>query len=105
MAIRYLFLNVTMNKMHAFFGRLRHFPILPLAAVMLVILAWSSPAFCGKIHDAVEQGDLEKVKALLHNTNLVFSKDDHGRTPLHMAVVAIDSHKDMNGALGSGLEI
>ena len=79
-----------MNKMQAFFSRLFGTAIItPLAAVMLVGLlapAWSSPAFCGEIHDAAENGDLEKVKALLKdNPNLVFSKDDYGAMPLHYA--------------------
>jgi hypothetical protein len=88
----------TMNKMQAFFSRLFRTPIItPLAAVMLVALlalAWSSPAFCGEIHDAAENGDLEKVKALLKdNPNLVFSKDDNGAMPLHYA--AYGGRKDV----------
>jgi ankyrin repeat protein len=56
-------------------------------AVFLVVLAWSSLAFCGEIHDAAAAGDLEKVKALLKaNPDLVFSKDNQGNTPLHRAV-------------------
>jgi ankyrin repeat protein len=61
---------------------------------MLVALAWSSPAFCGEIHDAARDGNLEKVKALLKgNPDLVFSKDDQGETPLHFA--ANLGHKDV----------
>jgi ankyrin repeat protein len=76
--------------MQAFFSRLFRTPIIsPLATVMLVALlalAWSSPAFCGEIHDAAENGDLKKVNALLKdNPNLVFSKDDYGAMPLHYA--------------------
>jgi ankyrin repeat protein len=38
------------------------------------------------LHEAVERGDLEKVQALLKdNPNLVFSKGEYGRTPLHVA--------------------
>ena len=46
---------------------------------MLVALVWSSLAFCGEIHDAAKDGDLEKVKALLKdNPDLVNSKDNNG---------------------------
>ena len=73
-----------MMNMHSFFSRLCHSPIPRRAAVMLVALAWSSLAFCGEIHDAAKDGDLEKVKALLKdNPDLVFSKDNDGATPLH----------------------
>ena len=51
-------------------------------------------AFCGEIHDATRDGDLAKVKALLKdNPDLVFSKDDAGRTPLHWA--AAKGYKEM----------
>jgi ankyrin repeat protein len=53
---------------------------------MLVALAWSSLAFCGEIHDAAASGDLEKVTVLLkNNPDLVSSKDNTGKTPLHWA--------------------
>ncbi len=69
-----------------FFSRLSHSPIPRLAVVMLVALALCRPAFSGPIHDAARNGDLEKVRALLKdNPDLVFSKDDNGKTPLHMA--------------------
>jgi ankyrin repeat protein len=52
----------------------------------LIALAWSIPAFCGEIHDAVMQGDLAKVEALIKdNPDLVLSKDNIGETPLHIA--------------------
>jgi len=35
------------------------------AAVLLAMLAWSTLAFCGEIHDAARAGDLKKVEALL----------------------------------------
>ncbi len=65
---------------------------------------WSSPAgipfgerVAGaeevSIHDAAKAGDLEKVKALLKDhPDLVFSRDDVGKTPLHWA--AENGHKD-----------
>ena len=58
---------------------------------MLIVLAWSNVAFCGEIHDAAKNGDLEKVRALLKaNPDLVNSKDTNSRydgyTPLHSAV-------------------
>jgi ankyrin repeat protein len=70
--------------------------MLRCAAVMLVALSWSSLAFCGEIHDAARDGNLEKVKALIkNNPDLVFSKDDkyNGQTPLHAAV--LNRHKDV----------
>jgi outer membrane protein assembly factor BamB len=35
-----------------------------LASVLLIILAWSLPTFCGEIHEAAKAGDTAKVKAL-----------------------------------------
>ncbi len=65
-----------------------------LVAVTLVALVWSSLAFCGEIHDAAQNGDLAKVKALLKaNPDLVSSKDTNGMTPLHCA--AVKGHKDV----------
>ncbi len=52
------------------------------------MLAWSSQVFCGEIHDAAKNGDLEKIKALLKdNPNLVSSKDTNNinATPLYIA--------------------
>src|ERR1039458_10864547 len=47
-----------------------------------------------EIHDATWAGDLEKVKTLLkNNSNLVFSKDENGFTPLHVA--AFNGHKNV----------
>ena len=61
---------------------------------MLFLLAWSSLAFCGDIHDAARRGDLEKVKAVLKdNPDLVSSKDGNGETPLHWA--ACEGYKDV----------
>ena len=58
----------------------------------LITLAWSVPAFCGEIHDAVRAGDLAKVKALLKdNPSLVSRKE--GDAPLHLAVKS--HNKDM----------
>ena len=83
-----------MNSMHSFFSRFCQYPLPRRAAVMLFALAWSSLTFGGEIHDAAKKGDLEKVEALLKdNANLVCSKDNHGRTPLHCAVGT--RHKDV----------
>jgi hypothetical protein len=83
-----------MNKMHSFVSRLCHSPIPRRAAVTLVALAWGSLAFGGEIHDTAKIGDLEKVQALLKdNPDLVFSRDNDGATPLHMA--AYWGHKDV----------
>jgi len=77
--------------MFSFFSRLRHSPIprrAVIALVMLAVLAWGSPAFCGEIHDATRRGNLEEVKALLTlHPELVFSMDMVGNTPLHLAAL------------------
>jgi ankyrin repeat protein len=73
-------------------------PVPRLAGVTLVALASGSLAFGGDIHEAAQNGDLEKVKALLKdNPALVFSKGDKGVTPLHWA--AIKGHKDVAALL------
>jgi ankyrin repeat protein len=60
--------------------------LIRLTAVLLIVLGWSLPAFCGEIHDAAKAGDLAKVKALLkENPELVLSKDKAGFTSLHWA--------------------
>ena len=79
---------------HSFFSQLGHSPIPRLAAITLLTLAWCSLAFCGEIHQAAWDGDLEKVKTLLKdNPDLVFSKDKINYTPLHVA--ALKGHKDV----------
>lgn len=46
----------------------------------------STYAWSGEIHDAVRQGDIEKVQALLkQDIKLLNSKDESGSTPLHGA--------------------
>jgi ankyrin repeat protein len=77
--------------------------------VAVVALAWSSPAFCGKVHDAARDGSPKNVEALLRaardgnlkevrellkrDPDLVFGKSNDGGTPLHMA--AEKGHKDI----------
>jgi ankyrin repeat protein len=57
------------------------------------ILTWSSHALCGEIQDAVQAGDLEKVKALLKSVpDLVSNRNDTGQTPL--IVAAMNGRKD-----------
>lgn len=47
--------------------------------------------FCGEIHQSIQWGmghELERVKAMVKaNPDLVFSKDEHGLTPLHFAAM------------------
>jgi ankyrin repeat protein len=67
--------------------------LIRLTAVLLIVLGWSLPAFCGEIHEAAKAGDLAKVKALLkENPELVFSRNNWGETPLHRA--ALFGHND-----------
>jgi hypothetical protein len=81
-------------KISSFLGRLSNSTVPLLAIVMLIGPAWSTPIFCGEIHDAVEAGDLAKIKALLkENPKLVLSKDANGWTPLHRA--AWNGHMDV----------
>jgi ankyrin repeat protein len=93
-AFRNQLIVTTMNT-HPFVNRFYHFTNLRLAAVILVMLTWSSLAFCGEFHDAAESGNLEKVKALIkENPGLASSKEDTwGKTPLHYA--AMRGHKDV----------
>src|ERR1039458_1585983 len=81
--------------MHAFCGGLCWSPVLRRAAVTLVAMAWGSFAYCGEIHDAAPNGDLEKVKALLKDKpDLVYGKDEnYGATPLHLA--SMEGHRDV----------
>jgi hypothetical protein len=59
-----------------FRGCLFHSQIPRLAIVTLIALAFSTPAFCCEIHDAIRTGDLVKVKALPNNDpGLISSKD------------------------------
>src|SRR5437899_1059282 len=63
-------------------------------ALMLVVVAWGSPALCGGIHDAAKGGDVATVKALIQRSPaLAFSRDREGATPLHLA--AQNGHKDV----------
>ena len=57
-----------------------------LATIAFAALAFSSPAFCGPIHEAARKGDVNKVKALLQaDPKLISDKDTQGNTPLHVA--------------------
>jgi len=52
----------------------------------LLVLSWGNFALAAEIHEAVKNNDLVKVKTLIKgNPDLVFSKDDDGFTPLHLA--------------------
>lgn len=54
--------------------------------VLLLVLACSSVVFAGEIHEAVKENDSAKVKRLIKDQpDLVFSKDEDGFTPLHLA--------------------
>jgi ankyrin repeat protein len=52
----------------------------------MVVLSSSNLVWAGEIHDAVKNDDLAKVRSLIkENPDLVFSKDEDGFTPLHLA--------------------
>jgi ankyrin repeat protein len=77
-----------------FLSHLFHPPISRLATMLLITLSMSSFVFCGLIHDASWDGDIQKVTTLLkENHILVFSKDKYGYTPLHWAALA--GHNDV----------
>jgi ankyrin repeat protein len=57
-----------------------------VSLAFVLILTWSSVALCGEIHEAVTKNDGTKVRELIQNNpDLVFSKDEDGFTPLHLA--------------------
>lgn len=79
-----------------FLSRFFQSPIYRLAITLMITLSMSSFVFCGVIHDASWDGDLQKVTTLLNikeNHRLVLSKDKYGYTPLHWAALA--GHKDV----------
>jgi ankyrin repeat protein len=60
----------------------------------LLLLSSSDLVLAGEIHEAVKNDDLAKVRSLINNNpDLVFSKDEDGFTPLHLA--AANGYKDM----------
>jgi ankyrin repeat protein len=70
----------TMN-VHSFLSRKFHSSRVRLAAIVLLALAWSSPAFCSPLEKAIKKGDLEQVKALIEADPSLISK----KKPLAMA--------------------
>lgn len=55
--------------------------------VLCLMMAWSIVAYCGEIHEAAADGDLQRVKELLEaDRSLISNRDDSGKTPLHWAV-------------------
>jgi ankyrin repeat protein len=80
--------------MRTFLSHLFYSRIFRLTAMLLIMLACSSLAFCGEIHYAAFDGNLQRIKDLLKdNPKLVSTKDIVGRTPLHLA--AQWGHKDV----------
>jgi ankyrin repeat protein len=54
--------------------------------ILFFVFFYAIPLPAEKIHEAVQKGNLEKVKALVaQNEAVVHSQDDTGRTPLHWA--------------------
>jgi ankyrin repeat protein len=80
--------------MHRFINQPYDSQILRRTAVLLFALAWGGLAFCGEIHDAARDGDLERVRTLLKDKpGLIDVKDDNGMTPLLWS--AANDHKDV----------
>ena len=70
--------------------RLRSFRFL----AFMLVLSSSNFVLAGEIHEAVKNDDLAKVRSLINdNPDLVFSKDEDGFTPLHLA--AANGYKTM----------
>jgi len=61
-------------NVHSFFSRNFHLSGLHLAAIALLILACSSPAFCSPLEKAIKDGDLVQVKALIEADPGLISK-------------------------------
>jgi hypothetical protein len=65
-----------------------------LLALALPLTLWSASAMCQQINKAVKDNNLPEVRQLLKNDpNLVFSRDEDGFTPLHLA--AANGYKSM----------
>jgi ankyrin repeat protein len=63
--------------------------------VLVLMLTGTSLALCGEIHEAVMNNNSTKVRDLIKkDPDLVFSKDEDGFTPLHLAMA--------NGRKGMG---
>jgi len=78
-----------MNPLRTSLKRICHSSIPRWTAVTLLALTWTSFAFCGEIHDAAQKGDAAKVEALLKaHPELIFSRDNDGKTALHVAAYA-----------------
>src|ERR1700686_2645453 len=66
----------------------------PVSLALVLMVTCSSVALCGEIHEAVKNNDSAKVSGLIkNNPDLVFSKDEDGFTPLHLA--AANGYKGM----------
>jgi ankyrin repeat protein len=74
-------------NVHSFFSSNFHSSGVRLAAIVLLALVWSSPAFCSPIEKAIKKGDIEQVKSLLEADPSLVSKKFGllGVTPLAFA--------------------
>jgi len=60
--------------------------IIKTIIVLLALFISTTPVFAQDIHEAAKEGYLEKVKMLLEkDPQLINTKDENGRTPLHWA--------------------
>lgn len=59
-----------------------------ISMILFAMLAASSPAQAGALHDAAKAGDAEQVKALLDQGADPEAQDKKGETPLNWAALA-----------------
>ena len=61
--------------------------IISIVAAIGGIAVFVAQAFCAPIHEAAKSGDSAKLRELLNkNPELLYSKDEVGKTPVHWAV-------------------
>jgi ankyrin repeat protein len=76
-----------MNTCHSIRHALRTY-VFCIVLMLVSALSFGNEASAEEIHDAAENGNLEKVKSLLQsNPGLVYRKDSTGRTALHYAAM------------------
>ena len=73
--------------------------------LFLVFFVLTAPAAAEEIHEAVQQGDLAKVKKLLENNpDLLEAKSENEKTPLHFAA-QIGNKEIVEFLIGKGADV